>query len=390
MNETITETLPAIGPAGPRHTFTFAFGAAAALASTLLAPTGLRAQVSTPAAVYQPTSNPITVFVVGPSSALYDNYYNGSKWVWQGQGLPPGLTGVATPSAVYDPTSNPITVFVVGENGSLYDKYWNGSKWVWEGQKHPKGITVFGSSSVYVPAAFPLYDFVGGSDGKLYDLYWNGSGWAWQGQGLPPGSTVQSVGGAVYDPASPNPLYVFVVGANGHLFVKYLDGETSEWVWQDHGTPPGATATSVPTSVYQSKTEYLSAFVTGTNGHVFENYWNGSAWTWDDLGAPTGVTISSAPTAVYDPPSNNSVLVFAVGNNGHLFVVYFNGAAWVWRDQGIPSGESGLWAPGGVSAIYDPAATNSILCFAVGASTGNLYVNYWNGSTWVWQNQSQP
>jgi hypothetical protein len=84
------------------------------------------------------------------------------------------------------------------------------------------------------------------------------------------------------------------------------------------------------------------------------------------------------------------VLAFAVGNNGHLFVVYFNGAAWVWRDQGIPSGESGLWAPGGVSAIYDPAGTNSILCFAVGASTGNLYVNYWNGSTWVWQNQSQP
>jgi hypothetical protein len=300
------------------------------------------------------------------------------------------VTSIATPSAVYDPTSNPITVFVVGNNGSLYDKYWNGSAWVWEPQKHPKGVKVFGSSAVYQPASFPLYDFVGGVNGKLYDLYWDGSAWAWEGQGLPPGSTVQYVGGALYDPASTNPLYVFVVGENGHLFVKYLDGATSAWVWRDQGTPPGTTATNVPTSVYQSKTEDLSAFVTGANGHLLENYWNGSAWLWDDLGTPSGVSITSAPSAVYEPPSDNPLLVFAVGNNGHLFVAYFNGTTWTWRDQGIPSGETGLSAVAGLSAIYDPSATNSILCFAVGASTGNLYVNYWNGTAWVWQNQAQP
>ncbi len=171
MNGTRTETLLATGPSRSRHAFTVGVAAAAALAALLLAPAGLRAQVASPTAVYEPTSHPITVFVSGPSGELYDNYYNGSAWVWQTQGLPHGLTSIATPSAVYDPASNPITVFMVGNNGSLYDKYWNGSAWVWEGQKHPMGITVFGSSSVYQPASFPLYDFVGGSNGKLYDLY---------------------------------------------------------------------------------------------------------------------------------------------------------------------------------------------------------------------------
>jgi len=394
MNETNTETLLAgavTAPSRSRHTQFAVLGAAAALASSLLAPAGLRAQVASPSAVYQPTSHPITVFVVGSGGELYDNYYNGSEWVWQTQGIPHSTTNLATPSAVYDPDSNPLTVFVVGDNGILYDKYWNGSAWEWEVQKHPTGTTVFGSSAVWLPAEFPLYDFVGGANGHLYDLYWDGSAWAWEGQGTPPGSTVEYVGGAVYDPASPNPLYVFVVGENGHLFVKYMNGSTSEWTWRDQGTPPGTTATYVPTSVYQSITENLSAFVTGANGHLLENYWNGSAWAWDDLGAPTGVSITSGPSAVYDSSSNNPLMVFAVGSNGHLFVAFSsNGTSWTWRDQGIPSGETGLSAAAGLSAIYDPTSTNSILAFAVGSSTGNLYVNYWNGSAWAWRNQAQP
>jgi len=392
MNETNTETLLATAvtiPSRSLHTLFAALGAAA-LASSLLAPAGLRAQVASPSAVYLPTSHPITVFVVGPGGELYDNYYNGSKWVWQSQGVPHSATNVATPSAVYDPDGSPLTVFVVGENGVLYDKYWNGSAWQWESQGHPRGTTVFGSSAVYLPATFPVYDFVGGVNGQLYDLYWDGSAWAWEGQGAPPGSTLECVGGAVYDWDSANPLYVFVVGANGHLFVKYLNGATSEWTWRDQGTPPGTTAMNVPTSVYQSLTENLSAFVAGANGHLFENYWNGSAWAWDDLGAPSGVSVASAPAAVYDASSNNSLMVFVVGSNGHLFVAFSNGTTWTWRDQGIPSGETGLSAAGGLSALYDPTSTNSILAFAVGSSTGNLYVNYWNGSAWVWRNQSQP
>jgi hypothetical protein len=347
--------------------------------------------VASPAAVYDPASNPIAVFAIGPSGELSDNYWNGSHWVWQTQGTPVGTTSVATPSVVYDPASNPITVFVVGDNGSLYDKYWNGSQWVWEAQAHPRGTKVFGSSAVYQPASFPLYDFVGGANGKLYDLYWDGSEWAWEGQGTPPGSTVQYVGGAVYDPASTNPLYVFVVGANGHLFVKYLNGTTSGWAWRDQGTPPGTTAITVPSSFYQSKTEDLSAFVTGANGHLFENYWNGSAWAWVDMGTPPGTFVTGAPSAVYDPSSSSPLMVFAVDNNDHLSVAYSsNGTTWSWRDQGIPSGETGLSAGGGLSALYDPASSNSILCFAVGASTGNLYANYWNGTAWEWQNQAQP
>src|SRR5580704_1671752 len=89
-----------------RYRHNFIIAGVAAMASSLLAPAALRAQITSPSAVYDPASNPITVFVSGPDGELYDNYYNGSKWVWQTQGIPRGLSSLASPSAVYDPTSN--------------------------------------------------------------------------------------------------------------------------------------------------------------------------------------------------------------------------------------------------------------------------------------------
>jgi hypothetical protein len=147
-------------------------------------------------AVYDPTSpNPVIVFVEGVNGELFDLYWNGSGWVWQDQGVPPGTSGVVNfPSALYDPKSpNPLMVFVEGNNAHLVDKYWNGSKWVW------------------------------------------------QDQGIPPGDVgVDGLCGlsAVYDPTLSNPIAVFMVGTStGALYQKYYDGTTSAWVWQNQGTP---------------------------------------------------------------------------------------------------------------------------------------------------------
>jgi hypothetical protein len=100
----------------------------------LLAPKEVRAQVETPSAVYQPTLQRTTVFVTS-AGHLFADYWNGTKWVWEDQGTPPGAIATGSVSAVYQPTSQPINVFVVGDNSHLFANYWNGTKWVWQDER---------------------------------------------------------------------------------------------------------------------------------------------------------------------------------------------------------------------------------------------------------------
>jgi hypothetical protein len=63
-------------------------GAAFVLALFLFNPTALNAQCF-PAALYQPVSNPLNVFVDEDTTypGLSDNYWNGTEWVWANIGL---------------------------------------------------------------------------------------------------------------------------------------------------------------------------------------------------------------------------------------------------------------------------------------------------------------
>jgi hypothetical protein len=93
------------------------------------------AAVYAPSAIYQPLDR-IAVFVIGYDDGyLYDNYWNGWQWVWEGQGTPPG-GNARYASAAYQPTLDRISVFITGDpwDGHLYDIFWNGSQWQWEDQ----------------------------------------------------------------------------------------------------------------------------------------------------------------------------------------------------------------------------------------------------------------
>src|SRR5262245_28578081 len=90
----------------------------AAMAISVAFPMAGRATgVGYPSAVYWPTLDRIYVFVTGFDGQLYDKYWNGSAWVWEDQGIPPGSLAAYSPSTVYDQTLNRISVFVVGDNG---------------------------------------------------------------------------------------------------------------------------------------------------------------------------------------------------------------------------------------------------------------------------------
>jgi hypothetical protein len=258
--------------------------AALVLSVSLLAPAQVRAQVG--GAIYQPTSHSVAVFETYDDK-LYEKYWNGTEWVWDDQGSPPGAIITGVPSAIYQPTSHPLITFVTDGNGHLLDKYWDGTKWLWEDQGTP-GVPVFGSSAVYQPTSHPLIDFVGGlTNGHLYDKYWNGTNWVWEDQGTPPGTTALYVGGALYQPTS-HPLVVFVTGADGQLFDKYWNG--TEWVWEKQGTPPGdigADALLGLSTVYDPSSHSIFVFMEGTlTNNLYDKFWDGAQWVWKNQGKP--------------------------------------------------------------------------------------------------------
>ena len=39
----------------------------------------------------------------------------------------------------------------------------------------------------------------------------------------------------------------------------------------------------------------IYAFVWGTNGHLFVNWWDGSHWAWADQGIPPGTAVQGDP-----------------------------------------------------------------------------------------------
>jgi hypothetical protein len=60
---------------------------------------------------------------------------------------------------------------------------------------------------------------------------------------------------------------------------------------------PGTTTSGSP-GVITYLAGGIFAFVTGADGDLFVNYWNGSGWEWVDQGVPPGTTASGSPRVI--------------------------------------------------------------------------------------------
>jgi hypothetical protein len=188
-------------------------------------------------------------------------------------------------------------------------------------------------------------------------------------------------------------LYVFVTGSNGHLLSNYWNGQ--RWNWADQGTPSG-----VPWVVFTEAITYrdpvdgkqhIYVFVVNQGQEaLYVNYWNGEQWNCADQGVPLGtgnVPYLFAPSAVsFEDAGKQHIYVFVIGNTGHLYVNYWDGYQWKWADQGTPPGASISDISGVVTFRKDDR--QRIYAFVIAAS--RLYVNYWNGYQWKWVDLGSP
>ena len=83
----------------------------------------------------------------------------------------------------------------------------------------------------------------------------------------------------------------FAAGSNGHLWENYWNQATSQWLWSDHGQPAaGVSIVSAPGALILNPADQSAGkfFVAGSDGHLWENNWDETSkrWIWGDHGTP--------------------------------------------------------------------------------------------------------
>jgi hypothetical protein len=240
------------------------------------------------------------------------------------------------------------------------------------------------------------YAFVLGSDGNLWVNWWTGSEWLWANQGKPAGVNVSGPEGTVTvmdTPTSTQRPYAFVLGNDGNLWVNWWTG--SEWLWADQSKPDGVNISArvgvLTVMDSPAATQRPYAFVLGSDGNLWVNWWSGS-WNWANQGKPDGANISARVgvlTVMDSPAATQRPYAFVLGSDGNLWVNWWNYTQWNWANQGKPPGAD-VSVPVGVITVMDsPTSSQRPYAFVLG-SDGNLWVNWWNDTQWAWSNLGKP
>ncbi|MCW3477487.1 S53 family peptidase [Limobrevibacterium gyesilva] len=316
-------------------------------------------------------------FVQTPNGHLWVNWWDGSAWHWSDQGTPIGGL-VAGPVGVLTMNQRPYA-FVRSNTGQLWVNWWDGTAWHWSGQGTPTGGTVVDTVGVTTVNQRP-YAFVRSNTGHLWVNWWDGAAWHWSDQGTPTGGTVAGTVGVTTMNQRP---YAFVRSNSGHLWVNWWDG--AAWHWSDQGTPGGGAVVGPVGVCTLDQRPY--AFVQSNTGHLWVNWWDGAAWHWSDQGTPGGGTVAGQVgvlTVLASPhpfgTTDERPYAFVRASSGHMWVNWWDGAAWHWSDQGTPTAGS-VAGPVGVTTV------NQRPYAFVRSQDNHLWVNWWDGAQWHWSAQ---
>ncbi|MFF5070737.1 hypothetical protein ACFY2R_05860 [Micromonospora olivasterospora] len=121
----------------------------------------------------------------------------------------------------------------------------------------------------------------------------------------------------------------FLGTADGRLFERRRVAP-DQWVWRDHGAPPGTAVATSGAAVPPDR-----VYVRTRDSRLFERRWDGDRWVWTDCGAP--------PLGVRSRPVAGGDQVYLLGGDGSLH--RYTPATRVWTALGAPALRSGerLW-----------------------------------------------
>lgn len=126
--------------------------------------------------------------------------------------------------------------------------------------------------------------------------------------------------------------YIFYVGASEHIHEVTYNGEWQSYDLTSATGGPVAASNSALTAFGDGYGQH--ALYIGTNQHIYQLYYNPSEGYWvdQDLTATTGGAVAvsgSALTSFFDTWGEHT---FYVGSNGDVYQLYYNETAWVDQD----------------------------------------------------------
>lgn len=271
----------------------------------------------------------------------------------------------ASPAVQYYNTTTSLTewhLFFPGINQQLVHAWWDGkaANNQWQYQDMPTSVST-GSDPIVMPLVTSdteLHLFFRGSDGSLQHLWYDGQSW------FPSGGSETIAGVPVAPPA---------VDMSGRTGGRALGGVNFIAGYSGSGPPL-----------------QQHVFYQGTDGHLYDHYWNGGAWG----------TQPALPGAIAGPPTAQSLFMDpAESNDSYQLNVYFtgtdgylqlatctDGVTWsgepianqIVTPSGVPAASSGEGYPPYISVFYPGAAPGG------GTALWQAIVHngQWDGSEW--------
>jgi hypothetical protein len=231
------------------------------------------------------------VFVQGTDGQLFMKWWanDGGGWRdWSPMGAPaPGFIGRPATVSRGPQVWN---VYVRGRDNALWQLAFHGRRRpIWS--RHDDGGVL--ASPPAAGSMNPNHEhvFVRGTDGQVWAKWWQqGSGWsAWASLGAPPAGFVG--GPAISEDATTCDL--FVRGGDNALWQKsYKSGVWGSWERHNDG---GVLAEDP--AVTSMRPNQLQVFVRGTDGKVYQKFWDGASAAGGNI---------SANTTIIDHPSLNA------------------------------------------------------------------------------------
>ncbi|HEX3682049.1 MAG TPA: hypothetical protein VHU83_05850 [Bryobacteraceae bacterium] len=245
------------------------------------------------------------------------------------------------------------------------------------------------------------YCFLNGGDGNLWMNWSDGTNWYWTNQGAPQAGVSVSAGvGAttVMDSLdSAQRPYIYTIGSDGQLWIDWWD--YTRWSWASLGAPQTGVTVAAGAGVLSvmdapTAAQFPYAFVLGSDGQLWLNWWDGTAWHWTSQATPAvGVTIDSAVgviTVMDSPDSAQRPYAFLIGSDGQLWVDWWDYTRFAWGNLGLP--QQGVTAAAGVGVLTvmdSPASAQRPYTFVIG-SDRQLWVNWWDDTAWHWTALGTP
>jgi Fungal fucose-specific lectin len=282
-----------------------------------------------------------------------------------------------------------------GTNQHVYELYWNGSSWsngdVTAGAGGVAASSGSGLTSWAISVTGHATYYIGANQ-HVYELYWNGSTWTNGDITAATGNNLAASNSSLTSWTGATTHGVYFIGANQHIYELYFNGTV--WSSGDLTAATGNTlaATNSALTGWASSSSGHAVYYEGTNQHIYELYWNGSAWTNGDVTAATSGALAESGSALTSFTQSSPGFrrtgpghaVYYLGTNQHVYELFWSGSAWTNGDITAATGGEVASPSSGLSSFTMDLAYCNFTCnliYYVGANQ-NVYEMFWTGAGW--------